>query len=277
VRSTYLRPGRLLLLALGAAAALAARAHAADLTAASFVCSGNEPFWHIEMNSASAVLTRPGMHEIEEHVFAGRLDAFDYLDPPWSIWRGHEIDANGGDLVVVVRKETCLDTMADDVVFDHRALVSFPEGTAATGCCNAATALDPDGVPPSDPGTEAAGDWVRLWPDLRKAIDACLADVPADVDTVVKAWPMNRGRSGVRLAGADGQRFDCIVIDGANSVEKIEPIAADAPALPGERAPVLLPSQGKPPRVTCGRRARVMDNRGAAAGSMHDQDGCPGH
>ena len=86
---------------------------------------------------------------------------------------------------------------------------------------------------------------------------------------------MNHGRIGVRLGGADGERFDCIVIAGANTVERIEPLAAGAPALPAERAPIFLPSQSEPPRVTCGRLGRVVDYRGATAGYLHYPDGCP--
>jgi uncharacterized membrane protein len=267
---------RLLLFSVSALAALAVTARAYDLTGPGYVCSGNEPFWRIEMNPTAAVLTRPGIDGIEEHVFNGRLDSFDYLDPPWSVWRGHQAGDNGGELVVVARQETCLDTMADEDVFDHRAIVSLPEGNSATGCCNVVTSLDLAGVPPVDPGAGPADDWSRLWPDLKPAINACLADARADASSmVVKAWPMNRGRIGVRLGDAGGKRFDCIVIDGPNSVERIEPVAADAPALPGERAPVFLPSQGEPPRVNCGRLGRVVDYRGETAGYMHYRDGCP--
>jgi uncharacterized membrane protein len=283
------RPGgrcRLLLLCVSAFAAWAVTARAADLPSAptadptglSYVCSGNEPFWRIEMNQAAAVLTQPGLDDIEEHVFQGRLDAFTYLDPPWSVWRGNKSGDGGGDLVVVTREETCLDTMADEAVFDHRAIVSFPEGHAATGCCNAVTLLDPAAAPPADPGAGSADDWTRLWPDVEQAIDACLATTRGDASTVVKAWPMNHGRIGVRLGGSRRERFDCIVIDGPNTVERIDPVAADAPALPGEGAPVFLPSQGPsqgdPPRVSCGRLGRVVDSRGVTAGYLHYRDGC---
>jgi hypothetical protein len=88
---------------------------------------------------------------------------------------------------------------------------------------------------------------------------------------------MNGGRIGVRLADDSGRHFDCIVSAGPNTVERIDAVAADAPALPGERAPVFLPSSGPPPRVTCGRLGRVVDYRGATAGYLHDRGGCPGN
>lgn len=254
--------------------AMAASAWAGDPEGFSYTCSGNEPFWRIEMNRASAVLTRPGADEIEDHAFAGHLETFGFLDPPWRVWRGRNA---GGELVVVAREETCQDTMADEAVFDHRAVVSFPEGRAATGCCRAVAGLSPAGAPPADFAGEAANDASRLWPDFKAATNVCLADARSTAHAVVKAWPMNRGRTGVRLADGSGRHFDCVVINESNTVERIDAVAADAPALPGERAPVFLPSSGPPPRVTCGRLGRVVDYRGATAGYLHDRNGCPGN
>lgn len=255
--------------------ATAANVRAADPEGLSYTCSGNEPFWRIEMNQTLAVLTRPGVDEIEAHVFAGRLDTLDFLDPPWRVWRGRKAGDGGGDLVVVAREEPCHDTMADEAVFDHRAVVSFPENNVATGCCRAVAPLSPaGGAPPADLAGEAIKEAARLWPDFKPAIDVCLAGTPSDAPVVIKAWPMNRGRTGVRLTDDSGRRFDCIVINGPNIVERIDAVAADAPALPGERAPVFLPSSGPPPRVTCGRLSRVVDYRGATAGYLHDRSGC---
>jgi uncharacterized membrane protein len=255
---------------------MAADARAADPDGPSYICSGNEPFWRIEMNQASAVLTRPGADEIEEHVFAGRLDTFDFLDPSWLVWRGRK-GSDGDDLVVVAREEPCQDTMADDAMFDHRALVSFPENNAATGCCHAVAPLSPAGAPPADFTGEVVKDAARLWPDFKPAIDVCLADAPGNAPMVVKAWPISRGRTGVRLADDSGRRFDCIVINGPNTVERIDAVAADAAAQAGKPALVFLPSSGPPPRVACGRLSRVVDYREATAGYLHDRSGCPGN
>ncbi|MGZ9275257.1 MAG: hypothetical protein ACXW34_10990 [Nitrospira sp.] len=254
--------------------AMAANARAADPNGPSYACSGNEPFWRIEMNPASAVLTRPGVYEIEAHVFAGRLDALDFLDPPWRVWRGRKAGGSGGDLVVVAREEPCQDTMADEAVFDHRAVVSFPENNVATGCCQAIADLSPAGAPPADFAGEIVKDAARLWPDFKSAIDVCLADAPGNAPVVVKAWPIDRERTGVQLADDSGRRFDCIVINGPNKVERIEAVAADASAQPGQSVPLFLPSSGPPPRVTCGRLSRVVDYRGATAGYLHDRGGC---
>ena len=142
--------------------AMSANARAGDPEGISYTCSGNEPFWRIEMNRTLAVLTRPHADEIEDHVFAGSLNTFDFLDPPWRVWRGRKTGTRGGELVVVAREETCRDTMADEAVFDHRAVVSFPEGHAATGCCHAVPALSPAGVPPAD----FAGKPANVGPNL---------------------------------------------------------------------------------------------------------------
>ncbi len=240
----------------------------------SYICSGNEPFWRIEITPTEAIVSRPGHDGTEQQVFDGSLSSFDYLDPPWSVWRGKEADEQG-ILVVVSRHERCSDTMADESVFDYRALVSFPEGGAASGCCNAIAALVPAGVPTTEPKPRPTKNATHLWPDLSPAIESCLAQVPVDAGTVVKAWPMNHGRIGVRLAGSGGERFDCIVIDGPNRVERIDALAANAPALPGERGPIFLPSGGDPPKVSCGYLGRVVDYRGATAGYLHYRDGCP--
>lgn len=249
-------------------------AHAEGPAGQSYVCSGNEPFWRIEITPTEAVLSKPGPDGVEQQVFQGHLDAFAYLDPAWGLWRGKEIGQKG-DLVVVIRQETCRDTMADEAVFDHRVLVSFPEGNAASGCCNALAALTPAGVASTDPEADAAGEWARPWPALDPAVSACLAAVHVDASAVVKAWPMNHGRIGVRLVGGGGERFDCIVIEGPNSVERIDTVAADTPALRKEHAPVFLPSGGDPPSVPCGYLGRVVDYRGATAGYLHYRDGCP--
>jgi uncharacterized membrane protein len=102
-----------------------------------FVCSGNEPFWRLEMERSAARWSRPGREEVEEDELHGGLSDLGFLDPEAWVWRGEV----GGDpaqtLVAVLRVETCHDTMADLPPFDVRAVVSFPDGLAATGCCRA--------------------------------------------------------------------------------------------------------------------------------------------
>lgn len=252
-----------------------ASGHGGDRSMPGYICSGNEPFWRIALDPTSAVLSRPGGSGVEDDVFAGRLDVFAYLDPPWSVWRGRNLGQDGGELMIVVREEKCLDTMADDAVFNHRAIVSFEEGPAAAGCCNKIAALNPGEAPPADFDAKTTDDWSRPWPDLAPAIHACLAVAQAEARSVVKAWPMNRGRIGVRLADDQARRFDCIVIDASGSVERMEPVDAAAPPLPGEGMPEFLPLRPRPLILTCGRLRRVVDADGATTGYLHYPEGCP--
>ncbi|MGZ8394892.1 MAG: hypothetical protein ACXWWJ_09005, partial [Nitrospira sp.] len=66
--SIAVRRCRPLLPFISALAASVMNAAAADVNEPSYVCSGNEPFWRIEMNRTAAVLTRPGPDGIEQHM-----------------------------------------------------------------------------------------------------------------------------------------------------------------------------------------------------------------
>jgi uncharacterized membrane protein len=99
-------------------------------------CTGNEPSWAIEAGPDNARMTRLAAKK-EEEVYRGGLARLAFLDPPWEIWRGASLEDPKRTLVVTMRKEACRDTMADGPPFDYRAVVSFPDGSAATGCCRA--------------------------------------------------------------------------------------------------------------------------------------------
>jgi uncharacterized membrane protein len=232
------------------------------------VCTGNEPFWRLEMGPKTARWSRPGREDVEEDELQGGLSGLGFLDPQAWVWRGEV----GGDpaqtLVAVMRAETCHDTMADLPPFDFRAVVSFPDGLAATGCCRAALALDAAGAPHADLGIKAEGDWARLLPDLLPVVRSCGRGGPT-VERVVKAWPMNHGLAGVRLVGRDGQAYDCVAELASGRVESITPVPAGATAMPGEGDPIFLPAREHPPLLECGRLERVLDPDGALQGWLH--------
>lgn len=113
----------------------AGSANAAD----GFRCQGNEPFWHLALDATSGVLTRPGADRPEKIILQGRLQALDYLRPPWTVWRGDRAGEPAVAVVAVIREESCRDTMADETPpFTHRAVITLPDGRAATGCCRTA-------------------------------------------------------------------------------------------------------------------------------------------
>jgi uncharacterized membrane protein len=248
-------------------------------------CTGNEPFWRLDIGPGTALLRRPGTESVEATTFTGSLDSMDYLSPPWHVWHG--VAASGSDagpaekaeVVAVVREETCRDTMAD-VVHDARAVVVLPGGRTATGCCTKRGPLadearaGEDGTPFADFGGKRVTDWSRVLPDLLPAVQACVSQATPSVESVLKAWPMNRGMVGARLKTSDGGVHDCTATTGGK-VDSLAPIAADAEPLPGEGEPVFLPTYASPPEVDCGRLERVSGPQGeAVAGYLHYTAGC---
>jgi putative lipoprotein len=101
-----------------------------------FECTGNEPFWRVEANDATAKMTRPAAQGIEERVFQGGFGRVDYLQPPWTVWRGVETKEPIAVLVAAIREESCQDSMSGEA-FDHRAIVSLPGEGPLAGCCRA--------------------------------------------------------------------------------------------------------------------------------------------
>lgn len=137
------------------------------------------------------------------------------------------------------------------------------------------TVADP---PFADPRNKPMGDWSRMLPDLLPAIQACIGESADRPRVVLKAWPMNRGMVGVRMArtrdGAATQ--DCIATTGGR-VDRLERPSENAEALPGQGAPVFLPLHATPPGLTCGRLERVSGRQGeAVAGYLLYDDGCTG-
>lgn len=225
-----------------------------DLVLHGLSCRGNEPFWSLDIDTTSAQERSLLPDGIFERAYAGQLSTFGFLDPPWAVFRGQTEDAE--TVVLVAREETCVDTMKGEA-FDQRAVVSFPNGLAATGCCHASLAIDAAAAPAADHADKSPEDWSRLLPVFAAGIQRCIGDMTEPVAAVTKAWPMNRGLIGVRLQDADGDRTDCIVEQTGDRIEQLEAVSA-GDELPGENSPALLPAGEMPPRVTCGRLEKVV-------------------
>lgn len=244
-------------------------------------CTGNEPFWSLDLSPGTAILKRPAGEAVESTTFTGTLDSLAYLDPPWHVWRGTV--ASGTDvaapLVALVHEEACRDTMKGDLR-DARAIVSLPGGGTVTGCCTLGgpliqpTAATAEDVPFADYGTKAMDDWSRVLPDLLPAIQACVAAAPDPVDRVLKGWPMNRGMIGTRLRTRDGAVIDCTATTGGR-VDEVRAVPAEADPLPGQGEPVFLPARARAPSPACGQVERVSGPQGeAAAGYLLYDAGC---
>lgn len=91
-------------------------------------CRGEEPFWSVKTNAATATFTQPG----GEEKFQGKLQEFGFLKPAGMVWRGASDSEQV--LVLTIREESCASTMADGPPMTHRAMLSLP-GRAMTGCC----------------------------------------------------------------------------------------------------------------------------------------------
>lgn len=117
------------------------------------------------------------------------------------------------------------------------ALAACQTPEADQAATNPATGLLPVVAVAAKPDSE----WVHRLPDLLPAIQACAGRVPGNDPFVTMAWPMNKGRLGVRLASRDSQRFECLVQDFTDSVvvETFEPLAPDD-VNTLERHPVFL-------------------------------------
>lgn len=99
-------------------------------------CRGEEPFWRVRATREGAQVDRLADVGRPQQVFAGTLTTFSFLDPTWLAWRGSAPEA-GGVLSLVARREPCPSTMADGPPLAWRAVVTFPTGDSAVGCCSA--------------------------------------------------------------------------------------------------------------------------------------------
>jgi uncharacterized membrane protein len=149
---------------------------------------GNEPFWQLRINGATATYQRLGDAAID---LAGRATPFDYLPRPELVWRGRAAPLDG-DLVAWITEERCLDTMSDregSTEFSHRVRICMPGGEVLTGCCHrglhaAAGAIDQGPLPVAELSAKATDDRSRLLLDLAPAIEARLGATPGPAPRV---------------------------------------------------------------------------------------------
>ena len=127
---------------MAAALALGASAEAQQEVIRQFQCQGNEPFWRLEANGESGLLSRLRGRDLEETTLVGELTRLDFLQPPWRVWHGVDAEDPSVDVVATLRLETCRDTMSDEAPFDHRAIVVISGEAPVVGCCRATFALD---------------------------------------------------------------------------------------------------------------------------------------
>jgi len=230
-----------------------------------FVCRGNEPFWRLDIGADNAMLRRLGETDA---IFRGQLTQFGFLDPEWAVWRGRSRGDSRSVIVATLRAGSCRDTMSDEPPFAWRALVSLDDGRAVTGCCSARRGLDIANAPLAVHESKPTSDWSRLLPEMLPAIRACTLDANLSVAQILKAWPMNRGKAGVRVLATNGKVSDCVVDLGTSRIDSVESVAAGAAPLPGQGNPVFLPARESPPQVRCGRIERAVGKGGRTDGYL---------
>lgn len=222
-------------------------------------CQGEEPFWRVRAGATSATVNRPGPQKPAEETYRGALKTFDFLSPMWAVFRGASTRRSRNQLFLAVREESCQSTMSEEGgPFTHRAVVSFPDGVQAPGCCRVTTQV-------SQLSAKPEADWARFIPDLLPVMRRCLSDAKPDAVSVLRAWPMNRGKAGVRLAGATGSAVDCVTdITGVGQLE-VQNVTPSSSTPPGVGSPTFYPERSRPP-TGVGRLEELLDEKGARVG-----------
>ncbi len=102
-----------------------------------YKCSGNEPFWNLDIDGTHARLSRMGETETNEDGMEGHFRSMDYAGV--FSWRGPVSEKAPGDLVVFIARQLCLDTMADadegGGAMEFGVGLSLPDGAVLLGCC----------------------------------------------------------------------------------------------------------------------------------------------
>jgi hypothetical protein len=108
------------------------------------VCRGHEPEWSLRIDGSAATLATLGAQGLVQTGLTGRLQEIDWARPPFLVYRGRA-EASAADLVAVITRETCLDTMADAAEGGGPPPrpVSLPPGRA-TGLLRGATSAGGD-------------------------------------------------------------------------------------------------------------------------------------
>ena len=142
---------------------------------ASLSCRGNEPFWDLVVDAETAALGRlDGAAGRVVSTLSGTLASLDFLVPQLFVWRGRGETA-GGDLIAMISREHCVDTMSDEGpsggVFDYRARISLPAGEVVVGCCSAGAVPVSARTPSEEPMDLTGTAWIAEDIDGRGVID----------------------------------------------------------------------------------------------------------
>ncbi|MFH1805619.1 MAG: YbaY family lipoprotein [Pseudomonadota bacterium] len=103
-------------------------------------------------------------------------------------------------------------------------------------------------------------EWTRRFDDLQSAINACLKQPVGELPSVLTAWPMNHGMTGVRTININGGRHDCLVSSNGAGDIHIEQVDGSANILPGEDAVRFTPASGAYPGGKCFAHERLEQN-----------------
>lgn len=231
-----------------------------------FLCRGNEPFWSLDITADRALLKTPDAEtELQGELAAADGGSFRFTGAP----EGSPEES----VATLIAPGQCFDTMADGPAFPFSAQASFGGGAPVNGCCSAEMGLDLDAAPVFEAAGKPDTDWTRRLAELDEAIGRCVQDAGVVTVAVTSAWPMNRGKAGVRLRDPGDARFDCIVDLGSGKIDNVTAVAADD-RVPNEGQPLWLPAGNGPPILGCGRVERVMLGGDAVVGYLHYTDGC---
>jgi uncharacterized membrane protein len=270
-----------------------------------FACRGNEPAWSLVIDRDTARYLALQGSEPQAVPLKGKLKVTGEGRTPDVDWRGKSDD--GGSYKVLIQEQACADTMADagegQGTFAYRARLTLPNGKLVQGCCHAgletvaqaqpaatpaalpgaAARLDPPKLEQASVNLEQApvaqlfakrpDDWSRFLLELKPAIDACLDRTPGGAAYVTKAWPMNRGLVGVRTRNGGAGWFDCVAEYDGRSVQRFDPVTAEAGPVPGEGNVLYTPITSTPLQGKCWRQERVVDGGGTALGWL-SSNGC---
>ena len=115
------------------------------------------------------------------------------------------------------------------------------------------------------------GDWSRLLTDLLPAIRACLEVTPGPTPRVTDAWPMNRGKIGMRTRNGEGAWFRCVAPVVGGEIDRFEPVPADRARSAGEGRVMFTARHDGPIAGGCYQHERVVDGQGEVIGWLaHD-------
>lgn len=120
---------------------------------------------------------------------------------------------------------------------------------AATALALSACATTGGGDAGGSGGSSSYPGWAKFLPDLKPAISACLAQPVGPAPIILKAWPMNHGAAGMRIAASNGTKVDCVGSLGPDGKATLH--AAGMEPLPGESEVILVPTGSTVPTGAC--------------------------